>query len=245
MKKLKTSAICVVMSLFSLSFIGNLSAQDLTKLSDQQLLSEGHKALNNNDYKTAALCYFAVMMKYPNIKTELGTVYDYAFKRVTNGVGVKSDGSCDCQLPNNNYKPEIPSASIPASAPATTQPVSNPVTSVVVSTLLNSTLTSGRMWICDDGGFYFITVINNEVWWHGDGRNKGFHNVMHGTITGNIITGAWADVPPGSAKSSGNIVLQIDNANSFHVTSATGGFGGKTWKVRSAGSTAGAGKAGE
>lgn len=245
MKKLKTSAICAVMSLFSLSFIGNLSAQDLTKLSDQELLSVAHDALKKNNYKTAALCYFAVMMKYPNIKTELGTVYNFAFDRVTNGVGVKSDDSngCECQPPNNNNKPGIPPTSIPASA--TTQPVSNPVTSVVVSTLPNSTITSGRVWICDDGGFYFITVINNEVWWHGDGRTKGFHNVMHGTITGNIITGTWADVPPGSAKSSGSIVLQIDNANSFHVTSATGGFGGKTWKVRSAGSTAGAGKAGE
>jgi hypothetical protein len=239
MKKLKTSAICAVMSLFALSFIGKLSAQDLTKLSDQQLLSEGHKALNKNDYKTAALCYFAVMMKYPNIKTELGTVYNYAFDRVTNGVGVKADdlNGCECQSPNNNNKPGIPSTLIPTSAPATTQPASNPA-------LPNSTLTSGRVWVCDDGGFYFITVINNEVWWHGDGRTKGFHNVMHGTISGNTITGTWADVPPGSAKSSGSIVLQIDNANSFHVTSATGGFGGKTWRVRGAGSIAGAGKAG-
>lgn len=245
MKQIKLLAVSIFMSMFSFSFTGHLSAQDLTKFSDQELLSVGHDALKKNNYKTAALCYFAVMMKYPNIKSELGTVYNYAFERVTNGVGVKSDGGCDCQLPNNDHKPATPSTSIPASAPATTQPVSNPVTTIVVNPVPNSTLTSGRIWICDDGGFYFITVINNEVWWHGDGRNKGFHNVMHGTISGNTITGSWADVPPGSAKSSGNIVLQIDHANSFHVISSTGGFGGKTWKVRSGASAAGSGKAGE
>jgi hypothetical protein len=60
-------------------------------------------------------------------------------------------------------------------------------------------------WTCDDGGTYYVRQIGTDVWWTGKSgepkdKKKAFANVFHGVLSGNIITGAWADDPAGEAR---------------------------------------------
>jgi hypothetical protein len=95
------------------------------------------------------------------------------------------------------------------------------------------------VWSADDGGMYYVRQINNQVWWAGlsaisqlgaNDIHPGIHfsNVFFGTISGNTITGDWADVPRGTILQSGTITL-IVAGNEFRKTAATGGFGATTW----------------
>ncbi|MEH2365090.1 hypothetical protein [Nostoc sp.] len=86
-------------------------------------------------------------------------------------------------------------------------------------------------WQADDGGTYYIRQIGNQVWWYGEysPTNPAFSNVFNGTINNNQISGNWADVPKGSALSSGSIQLRIVSYNRIEAVSKTGGFGGSVW----------------
>jgi len=86
-------------------------------------------------------------------------------------------------------------------------------------------------WQADDGGTYYIRQIGNQVWWYGEysPTNPAFSNVFLGTINNNQINGSWADVPKGSAQSSGSIQLRIVSYNRIEAVSKTGGFGGSVW----------------
>jgi hypothetical protein len=88
---------------------------------------------------------------------------------------------------------------------------------------------TGR-WRSDDGGTYFVRQIGDEVWWYGESGDgaRGWANVLHGTIDGRIITATWADVPRGSAQSSGTITLFVDG-DTIERRSGSGGFGGTRW----------------
>jgi hypothetical protein len=89
---------------------------------------------------------------------------------------------------------------------------------------------TGR-WTCDDGGKYFLHQVGNTVWWLGESGDNGasWTNVFNGQVQGMQITGNWADVPQGRIMGSGNMTLQIQDANHFRATSKTGGFGGSNW----------------
>jgi len=85
-------------------------------------------------------------------------------------------------------------------------------------------------WKCNDGGTYFIRQDGNELWWFGRSPNgASFTNVFHGTIRRDVIEGTWADVPPGSARHSGELILQIRSDNRLVRTRQTGTFSGSEW----------------
>src|SRR5205823_5812635 len=74
------------------------------------------------------------------------------------------------------------------------------------------------VWRGDDGGMYYIRQVGSEIWWLGMSTRsssgyldffKGldFTNVFHGTISGQRISGEWADVSRGTARSSGTLVM--------------------------------------
>jgi len=93
---------------------------------------------------------------------------------------------------------------------------------------VNTDLT-GR-WRCNDGGTYSIRQIGNQLWWSGtsaDGRS--WSNVFHGTINGSIVSGSWADVPPGQTRNSGDMTLRVVNPNLLRMEGPPSAFGGTEW----------------
>lgn len=87
------------------------------------------------------------------------------------------------------------------------------------------------VWAADDGGTYFIRQIGSEVWWFGDG-GASFANVAHGRLDDNRIRLEWADVPRGSTRSQGDLVLVMEGPYRLVARRATGGFGGRVWTRR-------------
>lgn len=82
------------------------------------------------------------------------------------------------------------------------------------------------------GGKYYLRQIGNEILWYGeeDAVSPNWSNVAHGTISGNTITVKWADVPKGSIRQSGNLVIRIDSNDALVLTQQTGEFfGTDTW----------------
>jgi hypothetical protein len=87
------------------------------------------------------------------------------------------------------------------------------------------------IWKCNDGGKYFLRQVGVDLWWLGESQDKGgiWTNVYQGKIQGTQIRGRWADVPQGQTMNSGEMILQINNANQLTAVSKTGGFGGSLW----------------
>lgn len=94
-------------------------------------------------------------------------------------------------------------------------------------------------WIADDGGVYYLRQIGPQVWWAGfslqtpQGVNdlqQGlfFTNVFQGQLSGNTVSGDWADVPRGSTLNSGTLTLSV-SANQISRQSVTGGLGATIW----------------
>jgi hypothetical protein len=97
------------------------------------------------------------------------------------------------------------------------------------------------VWASDDWGMYFIRQSGNQVWWAGlsiesPGGAADFQlgvryaNVFRGTLQGNTITGAWADVPRGGSLNLGTLTLTVAADGSIGRVAETGGFGGTTFR---------------
>lgn len=76
------------------------------------------------------------------------------------------------------------------------------------------------------GGYYYIRQLGNDVLWYGEevAESPTWSNVAHGTISGNIITVLWADVPKGVIMQSGNLVIQINSNDELVLIEQTGEF---------------------
>src|SRR2546430_1283718 len=61
----------------------------------------------------------------------------------------------------------------------------------------------------DDGAAYFVTQVDNKIYWIGEQSKGEFANVLSGTIVGTKVIARWWDIPKGKAASSGNMVLEI------------------------------------
>jgi hypothetical protein len=103
------------------------------------------------------------------------------------------------------------------------------------------------VWTADDGAQYFTSWDAGRVWWVGLSEDNGlqrgltFSNVFVGNISGNAVSGEWADVPRGRLNSSGALELTIIRdsygyAQGMTRLSATGGFGATHWKPAMRGS---------
>lgn len=86
-------------------------------------------------------------------------------------------------------------------------------------------------WSCAEGGNYYITQIGNEVWWYGEGSatNPAWSNVANGLQIGNYVSLSWADVPKGTTRNSGVVLLEVVNDNELSRITQTGGFEGTKW----------------
>jgi SdrD B-like domain len=110
--------------------------------------------------------------------------------------------------------------------------------------LLASTPDLSGTYTGDDGGIYYVQQSGNVLWWAGMSLDRDlpadyvwhrglyFTNIFRGTISGNTITGQWADVSRGHTLSTGTLTLSIGSSNGITQltrSSATGGFGATTW----------------
>ena len=90
------------------------------------------------------------------------------------------------------------------------------------------------VWKSNDGGTYYVRQAGNEVWWVGMSKDGGrsWTNVYKGVRNGATVTGTWADVPHGRARSGGTLNLQVAGTTGvlgFNRREVTGGFGGSRW----------------
>jgi hypothetical protein len=90
------------------------------------------------------------------------------------------------------------------------------------------------VWDCNDGGTYYIRQSADTVWWFGEPSNQpaGWSNVAKGTIISDTIEMDWSDVPKGSSKNEGTLVIQIESNDRLTAQQQTGGFGGSVWTRR-------------
>jgi hypothetical protein len=92
---------------------------------------------------------------------------------------------------------------------------------------------------CNDGGIYYIGQNGSQVVWLGERSVEGsqFANVFKGTISGNVITGDFWDIPkfnttPAQTANKGRLVLRLTNG-ALTISPPASNFGGFSWqKVR-------------
>jgi len=93
------------------------------------------------------------------------------------------------------------------------------------STQVNGIRLTGT-WTAGNLGVFFIRQIGDEVWWLGedDPLQPTWCNVGYGKVVDRTITADWIDIPKGSSRSKGTVVLKITYPNRLEVESQTGGF---------------------
>jgi hypothetical protein len=90
------------------------------------------------------------------------------------------------------------------------------------------------VYTCDDGGTYYVRQVGRQVWWYGESGDGGssWTNVFKGTISGRMVRGEWADVPRGSIRQNGIMVVQRTGTGTFKAINKTGNFGGSSWTIK-------------
>lgn len=122
--------------------------------------------------------------------------------------------------------PEPIATTAPASAP-TAAVAASPTTSVAdvlyscESRVLpwdgSSAIDLTGTWAGDDQGVYYLRQIGDQVWWLGMSglgqafaeRGTDWTNVYLGTLSGDTVTGTYADVPQGKILDKGPVVLKL------------------------------------
>lgn len=72
-------------------------------------------------------------------------------------------------------------------------------------------------WAGDDRGVYYLRQVGDQVWWLGMSglgeplvaRGSDWTNVYRGTLSGDTVTGTYADVPQGKILDKGPVVLKL------------------------------------
>ena len=76
-------------------------------------------------------------------------------------------------------------------------------------------------WAGDDQGVYYLRQLGDQVWWLGMSgiggplvnRGTDWTNVYRGTLSGDTVTGTYADVPPGKIQDNGPVVLKLTSTS--------------------------------
>jgi hypothetical protein len=85
-------------------------------------------------------------------------------------------------------------------------------------------------WQGNDGGVYRLTESGNTVAWNGQSPDNGrsWAHDFHGTRSGNMIQGNWADYAGPMGR--GTLTIRIDSdAHLTRVANTGSGFGGTIW----------------
>jgi len=96
-------------------------------------------------------------------------------------------------------------------------------------------------WAGDDGGVYYLRHLGDQVWWLGMSglggplvdRGIDFTNVYRGTLSGDTVTGTYADVPQGKILDQGPVVMNLSRTSDGGISLVRKdpvletGFGGK------------------
>jgi len=92
------------------------------------------------------------------------------------------------------------------------------------------------VWRSQDQGNYYVRQLGNDIIWVGMSPDEGqtWTNAFVGKLSGDTITGNWADVPRGKVQGSGTLTLKVTNDGgkiSIQKTGSTGSpFGATTWE---------------
>ena len=89
-------------------------------------------------------------------------------------------------------------------------------------------------WHGNDVATYYVRQIDQTIWWLGLSHDEGrlFANVFRGVLSGQIIEGAWVDVPMGTEGALGGGSLSIycaDERGTQMTKLVNDAFGGSTW----------------
>lgn len=96
-------------------------------------------------------------------------------------------------------------------------------------------------WAGDDEGVYYLRQVDDQVWWLGMSglggpllnRGADWTNVYLGTLSGDTVTGSYADVPQGKILDKGPVVLKLTSTPGGGLSLVrtdpvlSTGFGGK------------------
>lgn len=98
------------------------------------------------------------------------------------------------------------------------------------------------VWVCDDGGTYYVRNVGRQVWWYGCSDRSAsfsFANVAYGRSEdsggGHFLRLRWADVPVGQANIWGHLLLKVVPASThgrpshMHAVESSGEFLGSHW----------------
>lgn len=83
-------------------------------------------------------------------------------------------------------------------------------------------------WKDEEGGNYEIRQIGNKIWWHMT-KLPTVSNVFLGIVSGNTISGDWADLPNGNLRNTGNIQLRIVSNNRLEKVSSSFQYSGSVF----------------
>jgi len=83
-----------------------------------------------------------------------------------------------------------------------------------------------------EGANIYIRQVSDTIWWYAEdsAETPAWTSVAYGTIEGNTVSVAWADVPKGNATIMGTVVLNVTSEDELQLVNQTGGFGGEDWE---------------
>lgn len=86
-------------------------------------------------------------------------------------------------------------------------------------------------WSGNDGGTYYITQIDDRIYWYGENNttSPGFANIGVGKIVGNYIFIEATDVPKGTTTAQSDLFIYKSNDNYLYTITKDSPFGGSNW----------------
>jgi len=201
-------------------FALNISLCDVDLCNAQKIYSEDELIKMGSDYYNTR--------KFPEAHLYLFAYWQRNPQRIRNDKNFRGQviNALEYAIANENC------AGVDGKGDAATPPLD--VTDVNVPEVKNSQVANCSHWNCTDGGTYYITQVGDQVWWFGQSADAGksWSNVFHGQVTGNLISGSWADVAKGSSQNSGELVLSIESNKKIKIVRQTGGFSGSEWTAQ-------------
>lgn len=88
------------------------------------------------------------------------------------------------------------------------------------------------IWQCNDGATYYIRQVGSEIYWMSEllVDVPKFCNVAYGNIQSNQVRIQYADIPKGTNRYFGTLILSIsENGSRMIATTKNGNFGGSIW----------------